>query len=219
MHSPPSHHAPPAHVVIHTPPLSHHSPQPVHHADVVIHAPPMHGAPHGDVTFTMHASPIITPHGQGQVVHENITFSGPGMHGQAVSESAHYQSGYGNVSYSVTSSSSSSHSSSGAFVPAHTGGHLPMDHASFHDLKQRIQKSAFSSDKLGILEMALKGHLMTSHQAAEIVKDCFVHDSDQLTAAKAIYYRCVDPGSYYLVMDSLKHSSSKDELKKHTMGH
>lgn|GEM_PF-962225 len=86
-----------------------------------------------------------------------------------------------------------------------------MEPAAFAELKHTIARTSFDSSKLEMAKFAASRNRMNSAQIAELT-DLLSFDSSRLEFAKFAYHYVADPGSYFVVANTLTFSSSKREL-------
>ncbi len=96
-----------------------------------------------------------------------------------------------------------------------TGYGSVMSPQQFTLFKEQLgQTASFDKDKVELIEMQIS--VGTQFRALQIKQllHLFDFDKDRLKAAKALYFHCVDPNSFYMVLDAFDFSSTRTKLKK-----
>lgn len=91
---------------------------------------------------------------------------------------------------------------------------MPMDPASFGNLKATINNAAFESTKLSILKQALPYNNFTTTQVVDLM-NIFAFESYRLEVAKLMYPQTLDQQNYYIVNNAFSFNSSINDLQSY----
>lgn len=91
-------------------------------------------------------------------------------------------------------------------------GQQPMSSLNFDDLRRRLEDADFSSDEVALIEDAMGANYFSAEQA-EILVGSLSSSSDQEDIAIQIYDRVVNPERFYIVVDVIDSSISRDNVR------
>ncbi len=94
----------------------------------------------------------------------------------------------------------------------------PMNERSFEQLKQRLRRESFDAAKMNTAKAVMGGSYLASEQVRELL-GLFNFETSKLDMAKYYYRFATDPGNYYVVVDALSYSSSKNDLTRFIQQH
>jgi len=83
----------------------------------------------------------------------------------------------------------------------------------FSQALSAISDASFSSTKLAISQSVINTNWLTVNQIRQVLNQ-FYFESDKLKFAKLAYYKCIDPESFYGVLNCFYFSSSKEEISR-----
>lgn len=83
----------------------------------------------------------------------------------------------------------------------------------FKTFYNKMKSESFSKNRLKMIEAALVNSDFTSAQGAKLVR-LFDFDKDRMEAMKMMYPQVVDKESFFLVIDVLTYSSSKEKMNE-----
>ena len=99
-------------------------------------------------------------------------------------------------------------------APPMPQGMNPQD---YEEASQLISKESFDSSKLTIAKQIISSNPMTASQILGIC-NFFSFESNKLEFAKYAYPFCTDKNKYYLLNETFKYDSSKQELNDYIQG-
>jgi len=88
-----------------------------------------------------------------------------------------------------------------------------MNDRGFDQLRYTINNTRFENSKLAVAKEAISQNYFVAEQVKDILGS-FNYESSKLEIAKYMYDRTLDRENFYVVMNGLNYSSSKDELSR-----
>lgn len=83
----------------------------------------------------------------------------------------------------------------------------------FNSLAQRVKDEPFTDGRMNLIKMALVNSNFTTEQCGRLL-EVFPFDKEKMSVMKLMYSQIVDKERFFVLLESLSFSSSKNEIKR-----
>ncbi len=88
----------------------------------------------------------------------------------------------------------------------------------FEKFLTTLENATFSETQMNIIKSHINKTCFSTDQISDIM-EVFSSDQDRVDVATDLYTDCLDPDNYFMLLDNLSFSSSKDQLSKFISSH